>query len=64
MRIVRNTGTDRVIDIVVPWLGAGNRFHRQTTAVMFSRGPISATRYVLDLQHCGVEVVEPWPERQ
>ena len=25
MRIVRNTGTDRVIDIVRPWLRAGNR---------------------------------------
>ena len=42
MRIVRNTGTERVIDIVRPWLRAGNRFDLASrTLSLFAFGELA-----------------------
>ena len=42
MRIVRNTGLDRVVDVVRPWFGAGNRVDLVSrTLSLFAFGQIS-----------------------
>lgn len=64
MRMARNTGGDRIIDIVRPRLPVGDWFDREITEIATFRSPTIATRSVLELENCGVEVVEPWPEQQ
>ena len=64
MRMARNTGTNRVIDIVHPRFPAGYWFDCGITAIASFRGTAIAARRVLDLENRGVDVVEPWPERQ